>query len=218
MILELKQCNDSKKFESTCTDHPRIKHLQPHSVSIFPRILSFHPSIHYSVTAYSILIDSVFHSRWLLYFLFLLTHTHSFHQFYIKLLKATILHLQLHVNQPFSLSAWPLVCYRSVHTPLFTRVQLQSTQLLPQSFWLPLDMSHLLQTHIYIYYGFCCSVYLSVSIVISSLCFIKVTLHINYKHSLKLHLLQLPCALCGCYTLTLVTYTATLNAHCFLLL
>ena len=95
-------------------------------------------SVFHSVglSAYSILIDSVFHSRWLLYFLFLLTHTHSFHQFYIKLLKATILHLQLHVNQPFSLSAWPLVCYRSIHTPLFTRVQLQSTQLLPQSFWL----------------------------------------------------------------------------------
>ena len=45
MILELKQCNDSKKFESTCIDHPRIKHLQPHSVFIFPLILSFHPSI-----------------------------------------------------------------------------------------------------------------------------------------------------------------------------
>ena len=84
MILELKQCNDSKKFESTCTDHPRIKHLQPHSVSIFPLILSFHPSIHYSVchsvTAYSILIDSVFHSRWLPYVLFLLAHTTAFHQ------------------------------------------------------------------------------------------------------------------------------------------
>ena len=45
MILELKQCNDSKKIESTCTDHPRIKYLQPHSVSVFPLILSFHPSI-----------------------------------------------------------------------------------------------------------------------------------------------------------------------------
>ena len=78
MILELKQCNDSKKFESTCTDHPRIKHLQPHSVSIFPRILSFHPSTHYSVC--HIHIDSVFHSHWLPYFHVLLTHTHSFHQ------------------------------------------------------------------------------------------------------------------------------------------
>ena len=86
------------------------------------------------------------------------THTHSFHQFYIKLPKATILYLQLHVSQPFSLSAWPLVCYRSVHTPLFTRVQLQSTQLLPQSFWLHWVYHFSVCRHFYIYYGFCCLV------------------------------------------------------------
>ena len=118
-------------------------------------------SIPYSVchlSAYSILIDSVFHSRWLPYVLFLLTHTHSFHQFYIKLPKATILYSGLLISQPFSLSAWPLVCYRSI-------------QLLPQSFWLHWAC-HIYCRHFYIYYGFCCSVYLSVSIVISllSLC------------------------------------------------
>ena len=108
------------------------------------------------LSAYSILIDSVFHSRWLPYVLFLLTHTHSFHQFYIKLPKATILHSGLLISQPFSLSAWPLVCYRSI-------------QLLPQSFWLHwVHHISIVQT-LYIYYGFCCSVCLSVSIGVLSL-------------------------------------------------
>ena len=162
MILELKQFNDSKNLESTCTDHPRIKRLQPHSVSIFPLILSFHPSIilfatlfqSVSLSAYSILIDSVFHSRWLPYVLFLLAHTTAFHQSTSSCQKRTILYSWLQVDPSFSLSAWPLVCYRSI-------------QLLPQSFWLHWAC-HIYCRH-YIYYGFCCSVCLSVSIVISLL-------------------------------------------------
>ena len=60
MILELKQCNDSKKFESTCTEHPRIKHLQPHSVFIFPLILSFHPSLTLLLhTPYSLILSLI---------------------------------------------------------------------------------------------------------------------------------------------------------------
>ena len=81
MILELKQCNDSKKL-----NQPVL--ITPES-STYNRILLLFPSpviniifvCHsVSLSTYSILIDSVFHSRWLPYVLFLLAHTTAFHQ------------------------------------------------------------------------------------------------------------------------------------------
>ena len=82
MILELKQCNDSKiwinLYWSPQNQAPTTAfclHLSTHFV-----IPSIHYSVCHSVTAYSILIDSVFHSRWLPYVLFLLAHTTAFHQ------------------------------------------------------------------------------------------------------------------------------------------
>ena len=137
MILELKQCNDSKKL-----NQPVL--ITPES-STYNRILLLFPSPVINTILCLPLCWSlcILHTHWFC-LSFSLTairpvsdNAHnSFPPIYIKLPKATILYSRLLISQPSSLSAWPLVCYRSVHTPLFTRVQLQSTQLLPQSFWL----------------------------------------------------------------------------------
>ena len=120
MILELKQCNDSKKFEL----------ITPES-STYYRILSpsFHSFCHSIPPSITLLLHTPYS---LILSSFSLTAIrpvsvsahNSFPPIYIKLPKATILYSRLLISQPSSLSAWPLVCYRSVHTPLFTRVQL----------------------------------------------------------------------------------------------
>ena len=48
-----------QKFESICTDHPKIKHLQPHSASV-----SFTSHQYHSFSSFHNLIDSVLHSHW----------------------------------------------------------------------------------------------------------------------------------------------------------
>ena len=76
MILELKQCNDSKNWINLYWS-PQNQAPTTAFCFCFHHQSSIPFSVCHSVglSAYSILIDSVFHSRWLPYVLFLLTHT-----------------------------------------------------------------------------------------------------------------------------------------------